>query len=212
MRDLAIRGAGNLLGPEQHGFIASVGFDLYTQMLKEAIEELKGEKPEAPLLRPEIDLAVDAYLPADYIPDAKQKIEMYKKFAAVETPEDVQDLVDELIDRFGEPSPPVKNLLAVVKIRTYAARYRMERIIQKGDEVRIDLAPDQTPRIDGGRLFALAARFDRRIALSMDGGRVGIRIPVKGMSSEAMLAFLERFLEGYADVLKPKGEMNHVAT
>jgi len=212
MRDLAIRGAGNLLGPEQHGFIASVGFDLYTQMLKEAIEELKGEKPEAPPLRPEIDLAVDAYLPADYIPDAKQKIEMYKKFAAVETPEDVQDLVDELIDRFGEPSPPVKNLLAVVKIRTYAARYRMERIIQKGDEVRIDLAPDQTPRIDGGRLFALAARFDRRIALSMDGGRVGIRIPVKGMSSEAMLAFLERFLEGYADVLKPKGEMNHVAT
>ncbi|GAB6932053.1 transcription-repair coupling factor [Calditerricola satsumensis] len=212
MRDLAIRGAGNLLGPEQHGFIASVGFDLYTQMLKEAIEELKGEKPEEPPLRPEIDLAVDAYLPSDYIPDAKQKIEMYKKFAAVENPEEVPDLVDELVDRFGEPSPPVKNLLSVVKIRTYAARYRMERIVQKGDEVRIDLAPDQTSKIDGGRLFALAARFDRRIALSMDGGRVGIRIPVKGLSAEALLSFLERFLEGYADVLKTKGEVKHVAT
>ncbi|MFP3360368.1 TRCF domain-containing protein, partial [Planococcus sp. SIMBA_143] len=80
MRDLTIRGAGNLLGAQQHGFIDSVGFDLYSQMLKEAIEERKGDLPKQPESSFEVDIEIDAYIPDDYIKDGHQKIEMYKRF------------------------------------------------------------------------------------------------------------------------------------
>jgi len=102
MRDLTIRGAGNLLGAEQHGFIDSVGFDLYSQMLKEAIEDRKGNMNEAVKQRTEVDLEVDAYLPDAYINDGHQKIEMYKRFRGVSSLEDVEELNEEIIDRFGE--------------------------------------------------------------------------------------------------------------
>lgn len=83
MRDLTIRGAGNLLGAQQHGFIDSVGFDLYSQMLKEAIEERKGDTAKTEQFETEIDLELDAYIPETYIQDGKQKIDMYKRFRSV---------------------------------------------------------------------------------------------------------------------------------
>ncbi|MBO8127090.1 MAG: transcription-repair coupling factor [Firmicutes bacterium] len=116
MRDLEIRGAGNILGPEQHGHIAAVGFDLYVQLLEEAVKELKGESEKAPP-EPLVDLKVDAYIPDTYIPDIKQKVEMYRKIVASPSPEAQQDIIDELTDRFGEPPQPVLNLLKVVRIK-----------------------------------------------------------------------------------------------
>src|SRR5699024_9542086 len=103
MRDLSIRGAGNLLGAEQHGFIDSVGFDLYSQMLKEAIDSRKTGKPVEAVqpFSPELNLSVDAYIPETYIEDEKQKIDMYKRFHSFETKEDIEDLKEELTDRFG---------------------------------------------------------------------------------------------------------------
>ena len=102
MRDLSIRGAGNLLGSQQHGFIDSVGFDLYSQMLKEAIEERRGTIEEVKRKTVEIDLDIDAYIPDSYISDGQQKIEMYKRFRGITDHEEIQELQEEMIDRFGE--------------------------------------------------------------------------------------------------------------
>ena len=102
MRDLSIRGAGNLLGAQQHGFIDSVGFDLYSQMLKEAIEERRGTIEEVKRKTVEIDLEIDAYIPDAYISDGHQKIEMYKRFRGITDHEEIEELQDEMIDRFGE--------------------------------------------------------------------------------------------------------------
>src|SRR5690606_15541859 len=99
MLDLEIPVAGNLLGPEQHGFIASVGFELYCRLLEESIRELKGEVMARPS-DPVIDLNVDAYLSEDYINDSQQKVEIYKTVAGTATLEDVQDLLEEMKDRF----------------------------------------------------------------------------------------------------------------
>ena len=103
MRDLNIRGAGNLLGKQQHGFIDSVGFDLYSQMLEEAVNEKRGiteETPDAPDV--EMELHLDAYLPAEYIQNEQAKIEIYKKLRKVETEEQLFDVKDELLDRFND--------------------------------------------------------------------------------------------------------------
>jgi transcription-repair coupling factor (superfamily II helicase) len=102
MRDLSIRGAGNLLGSQQHGFIDSVGFDLYSQMLKEAIEERKSELKTDVRPTVEIDLEIDAYIPDTYIKDGHQKIEMYKRFRGIVDLEDIEELREEMLDRFGE--------------------------------------------------------------------------------------------------------------
>lgn len=122
LRDLEIRGAGNILGPEQHGFIVSVGFDLYTQLLEEAIRELKGEEKKEKPPAVSLDIPVDAYIPDDYIGDGRQKIEVYKKVAALESLEEVDDLEEELLDRFGELPVAVRNLLTVARIKILAAQ------------------------------------------------------------------------------------------
>ena len=122
MRDLEIRGAGNLLGSQQHGHIASVGFEMYCKLLEEAVEKLqKGEQPEteerpAPL----INLHAEAYIDGGYIDDAMHKIEIYQRIAAIRTNQEVRELLDELIDRFGEPTKPVMRLLSIARIKNYA--------------------------------------------------------------------------------------------
>src|SRR5690554_5153476 len=138
MRDLEIRGVGNLLGPEQHGFIASVGFELYCRLLEESIRELKGEVMARPP-DPVIDLNVDAYLSEDYINDSQQKVEIYKKVAGTATLEEVQDLLEEMKDRFGPPPQSAYNLLAVARIKILARRVGAGSISQERDGVTIKL-------------------------------------------------------------------------
>jgi transcription-repair coupling factor (superfamily II helicase) len=119
MRDLEIRGAGNLLGPEQHGQVAAIGFELYCRLLDEAIREKKGEvTPELP--DPIIEIPVDAYIPTPYIIDNKQKVEIYKKVANIINLASIDAITDELVDRFGEPPQPVINLLNIAKIKILA--------------------------------------------------------------------------------------------
>ncbi|GBF11399.1 transcription-repair coupling factor [Tepidibacillus sp. HK-1] len=204
MRDLAIRGAGNLLGAEQHGFIASVGFDLYSQMLKEAIDDLKGEVKKEEKIEPQIELEVDAYLPTDYITDSMQKIEMYKRFANIRKLEEAQDLEDELLDRFGDIPQPVQNLLAVTRIKTYTYLYRIENIIQKGKEVTMQVHPDQNQIIDGYKLFKIANEFDHRIKLS-SGHHIGIKVNLKNLTSEQGIQLIEQFLARYREAFKQEG-------
>src|SRR5699024_6617278 len=121
MRDLSIRGAGNILGAEQHGFIDSVGFDLYSEMLKESIERRKlNHYQDEATKDPELNLAIEAYIPDDYILDSKQKIMMYKKLQAVNSHDDIADIIDELTDRFGDYPKEVDHLLTVCQIRVDA--------------------------------------------------------------------------------------------
>lgn len=134
MRDLEIRGAGNLLGPEQHGQIAAVGFELYCRLLDEAIRERKGEiQPELP--EPVVEIPADAYIPGDYIADNKQKVEIYKKIAAAGTVSDVDLITAEIIDRFGEPPQPVANLLNITKIKALAKRIGLASLTKERNEL-----------------------------------------------------------------------------
>ncbi len=117
LRDLEIRGAGNLLGAEQSGTVATVGFDLYTQLLSHAINELKGEPMEGEFELPNVVLPLDALIPSVYIPSEAERILMYKKLTAVRKPDDVQRIQDEFEDRYGDPPRPVWNLLALLRLR-----------------------------------------------------------------------------------------------
>ncbi|SDE23755.1 transcription-repair coupling factor [Sporomusa acidovorans] len=137
MRDLEIRGAGNLLGREQHGHIVSVGFEMYCRLLDEAVEELKTGKITLPPPEPTIELTVDAYLTGDYISDAMHKIEIYQRIAAIRNEEHLRELLDELIDRFGEPPLPVTNLLGVARIKNVARHLGIRTITERSGKVEI---------------------------------------------------------------------------
>ncbi|MFC7443358.1 transcription-repair coupling factor [Laceyella putida] len=211
MRDLSIRGAGNLLGAEQHGHIATVGFELYSQMLKEAVAELQGKPTEAEPKEPTIDLNVDAYLPSEYIQDEKQKIELYKKIRGVTTLEEVNDLEEEIEDRFGDLPEPVQMLLKVAQIKAYAIQYGIDAVEQKDGEITLKLEPEQNDRIDGQKLFMISQDFPGKIRFST-GQRMGIIFKTKGMSAKMALEMIEQFLIKYRDVPKSKGAKENVAT
>lgn len=134
MRDLEIRGAGNLLGPEQHGQIAAVGFELYCRLLDETIRERKGEVgPELP--EPVVEIPVDAYIPENYIIDGKQKVDIYKKIAGAGTVHEVTVITEEIIDRFGTPPSPVANLLSISKLKALARELGFASITKERAEV-----------------------------------------------------------------------------
>jgi transcription-repair coupling factor (superfamily II helicase) len=215
MRDLSIRGTGNLLGAEQHGFIASVGFDLYSQMLSEEIAnrkaEMRGQKT-APLKEvvTQIDLNIDAYLPSDYIYDSIQKIEVYKKVATIRSLEEEAGLHEELVDRFGDLPPAVLNLLTVARLKVYGQMYAIESISQKGDDLLIKIDDSQNDKIDGQKLFKLGSQFEGRVRL-IDGPHISILIKGKGLKPGQSLDMLEKFLVHYKEVLKSKGVLQNAA-
>ena len=132
MRDLQIRGAGSLLGHSQHGHMEAVGYELYVKMLNQAIAAAKGEAPPPDKSDCLVDITVDAYLPEEYIPDAPGRIEAYKRIAAITNREDAGDVLDELIDRYGDPPRSVQGLVDISLVRVTAARAGVEEIVQKG--------------------------------------------------------------------------------
>lgn len=176
MRDLSIRGAGNLLGAQQHGFIDSVGFDMYSQMLKDAIEaKQQGKEPEAiQPFQPELDLMIDAYIPPEYIADEKQKIDMYKEFQAIESDEDIQDLRDELIDRFGDYPEEVGNLFTASTLRLHAKQARIESVSEKKKKIELVMEKEQSQEIDGAKLFDLANQYGRMVQLSTEDNQLKV--------------------------------------
>lgn len=141
MRDLEIRGAGNLLGARQHGHMEAVGYDLYCKMLNEAVKRLKGEKVENNEFETNIDLKMDAFIPADYIPNEFQKLDVYKRIAEIETEPERDDMVDELIDRFGEPPQSVCNLLEIALLKAKAHDAYITAIVEKANQIRITMFP-----------------------------------------------------------------------
>jgi len=139
MRDLEIRGAGNLLGAEQSGHMMSVGYDLYLKLLEEAVLEERGEKrPEEPDCV--ADLNVTAAIPKDYIDSGEQRMDLYRRMAAVRTEEDSEDLLDEIVDRYGEPPRGVMNLIAIALLRAEASRVHIKEISQKSSTILFTLS------------------------------------------------------------------------
>ncbi len=147
MRDLEIRGAGNLLGPEQHGHMDSVGYDMYCKLLSESISSAKGEKP-AEERNVSIDIEINAYLPESYIPSPNQRIDMYKKIAAIENEDDRFQTEDELIDRYGDIPRAVQNIIEVASIKIKAKEAGITEIVQHGTQLTLRFADGYlTPEI-----------------------------------------------------------------
>ena len=138
MRDLELRGAGNLLGAQQHGHMNAVGYDLYCKMLNEAVKEAKGIHTMEDF-ETSVDLNVDAYIPDSYISNEFQKLDIYKRIAGIETQQDYDDMLEELLDRFGEPGKVVLNLLAIAKLKAIAHQGYVTEIKQTGKTVRFTL-------------------------------------------------------------------------
>lgn len=138
MRDLELRGAGNLLGAQQHGHMNAVGYDLYCKMLNEAVKEAKGIHTMEDF-ETSVDLNVDAYIPDSYISNEFQKLDIYKRIVGIETQQDYDDMLEELLDRFGEPGKAVLNLLAIAKLKAIAHQGYVTEIKQTGKTVRFTL-------------------------------------------------------------------------
>ncbi|MBQ7101024.1 MAG: transcription-repair coupling factor, partial [Clostridia bacterium] len=174
MRDLELRGAGNVLGAEQHGHMEAVGYDMYVKLLGEAVSEEKGEAPEKPTKECLIDLRVDAHIPEKYISNVPQKLAMYRRIADIRNEADAEDVLDELIDRFGEPPASVTGLISVSLLRNSAADMGIYEIGQKGDALILYL-----DRPDMQRVAALAAAMGKRLSLNATGQKPYISIKAK---------------------------------
>lgn len=161
LRDLEIRGAGNILGAQQHGHMDAVGYDMYLKLLNEAIAEEKGEEISVNDAECLIDLPISAHIPNEYIDDNVQRIEIYRRIAMIKTDEDAMDVTDELIDRFGEPPSEVHLLIAVALLRSLAMQVGIVEISQKSDFVVILF-----DRPDLRLLAATSAQFSRKVFLS----------------------------------------------
>lgn len=215
MRDLTIRGAGNLLGAEQHGFIASVGFDLYSQMLAEEINKRKGEMDgvvgeNQPEITTVIDLNVDAYLPPHYIYDNIQKIEIYKKVAGLSVFAEVEQLQAELTDRFGPPPLAVLQLLTVARLKLYAKQYGYQSIVQRGDVIVIKIHPSAEVWLDRKKMATIATKVDRRVFVEQEIYGT-VKINIRGVDAMQLLMILEQFMQEAKVAIKEKGELYNVA-
>jgi len=160
MRDLEIRGCGNILGAEQSGHIASVGYDTYAQLIQDAVAEVKGE-PLARRSLPPFEVAVDAFIPEEYVPSETQKITLYKRIAGLQSLDEVREMTEELADRFGTVPKPVKRLLEVMRVRARAAEIGVRRVAATKDAVLVEF--------DSGHILSrkarqtLAAEFGSRL-------------------------------------------------
>ncbi len=178
LRDLEIRGAGNLLGPEQHGHLAAVGFELYTRLLDEAVRELRGQAvEEAPA--PAVDLGVDAYLPPEYIPDEGQRMAMYRKMAAARSLEEAEAVAEEITDRYGPPPPPAAALLDLLRLRELARDAGVAAITRDHD--RIVIRPAAGWALSAEEEARLVGRFRGRLSVA---GSV-LRLQAAGTGSAA---------------------------
>jgi transcription-repair coupling factor (superfamily II helicase) len=163
MRDLEIRGCGNILGSQQHGHILAVGYQTYMQMVQDAVAEIRGE-PVARRTLPPCDVAVDAYIPEEYVPSEAQKMTLYKRIAGLLHTEEARELADELADRFGKPPAPLRRLLDVMRVRALGADVGAKAIVGGKGVVRIDF--ESSHRIGKKARGILAETFGRRVSFA----------------------------------------------
>ena len=200
MRDLQIRGAGSLLGHSQHGHMEAVGYDLYVKMLGQAIARAKGEPIQRDKSECLVDLRVDAFIPEKYIADGPGRIEAYKRIAAIQTPEDAADVLDELIDRYGDPPPSVSDLVNVSLVRVQAAAVGVYEVTQKKDTLLL-----QVETLDLAMIRGLLIAFNGRVTA---GAGTKPYLSVTLQPDEKPLELLQSILKAMADILAAPPEEN----
>jgi len=163
LRDLEIRGAGNILGAEQSGHMESVGYEMYTHLLEEAVKELSGEEVEKPL-DITIDIKVSAFIPDEYISNTSQKIEAYQDIANITNEEQISEICDEFIDRYGEMPNELFNLLEIARIKCYARSLKCFKIMQTGQNIVFSFV--NADFMDDEALQMLLDNFKRRVYFS----------------------------------------------
>ncbi len=176
MKDLEIRGAGNLLGAEQHGHMDSVGYELYCKLLNEAVMELRGIKTDEGF-ETAIDIKLNAFIPYTYIQNEEQKLEMYKKISLISNKEDFYDVQEELEDRFGTMPKSVSNLIDIAYIKALAHSIGSTNIAQKGNKVLIYFRPDAN--VNAERLMQIVAESRGKILFTANGGEPYITYTVE---------------------------------
>ncbi len=194
MRDLEIRGAGNLLGEEQHGHITAIGYDLYCKLLNEAVRVEKGGEVAADY-DTTVDLMMDAYLPDGYIGDLDAKLDIYKRIASIDSDESRQEITDELIDRFGEPPVPVQNLLYIASLRVEAHRLYIREL--KQDDERLKVLLDPAAKLDPAGIPALIEEYSPALRFTADKEKPSFELYYKKNSriaSEDQKELWSRFL------------------
>ena len=198
MRDLEIRGAGNILGPEQSGFMLSVGYDMYLKLLEEAVLEERGEKAERKA-ECAADLNVAASIPDRYVPAPEQRMDLYRRIAAIRSEEEADDLTDELIDRYGDPPRTVNNLIAVALLRADAAKNGISEIDQKGTNLNFMLDSFELQRVSA---LCAQAKYRGRLLFSA-GEKPYLALRLK--KGEDALKFGRKLVEDYANTAGQEG-------
>jgi transcription-repair coupling factor (superfamily II helicase) len=177
LKDLEIRGAGNLLGPEQHGFIVGLGFDLYVKLLEEAVTGIKGEAPEQ-RVEPRLLTDWSAYLPDDYVPDEHDKLTLYRRLAETRSLDELDDLTLEMLDRFGQLPPPAVALFELRRLRLLGAGPAVEslRVFQEVAELalRRPLKPDEIRAVVGSLPFQVEFFSGREFGLRVRGTGIAL--------------------------------------
>ena len=203
MRDLSIRGAGNMLGAQQHGFIDSVGYDLYSQMLSDAIKNRKSKK-KVKKSNAEINLGLEAYIPDDYISDQEEKIEFYKKIKTAGT-DDIEQIQDELIDRFGNYPEPVENLLAVSQLKAEADLAQARNITKVNDhEVKVEFAKEASNELQGPNIFKALEHVSYKVKISLSPVKrlvVLLELP-ENINHRQLFANLVTFMSAVSDIIQ----------
>lgn len=195
MRDLSIRGAGNLLGSQQHGFIDAVGFDMYTQMLEEAVARKQGKEQKEAKSTVEIDLSVDAYLPDSYISDQRQKIEIYKRIRQLENQEMLDELIDDLIDRFGDFPEEVNQLLMIGHLKMDGDRALVESMKRRESKVNILLTKAGTKSYTVEEIFQALSTTKLKATLGVEKDKMQIVFTLPKQPVDVWLDELIKFTQ-----------------
>ncbi len=188
MRDLELRGAGNVLGANQHGHMETVGYDMYIKLLEQAISEEKGEAPATPEKDCLIDLPIEAHIPEDYIESVPQRLQIYRRIADIKTDDDAADVIDELCDRFGDPPESVEGLIKIALLRGKAARHDIYEISTQSDRIIFRIGS-----LDMNKISLAAAHLKNRLVVSAGGGKP--HIAVRMLNGENRLKLIERVLD-----------------
>ncbi|MBS4750883.1 transcription-repair coupling factor [Carnobacteriaceae bacterium zg-ZUI78] len=194
MRDLSIRGAGNLLGQQQSGFIDSVGFDLFTEMLKEAVEVKRTGKAKV-VKNVEIDLGITAYIPTNYVEDERQKIDLYKRIRTIDSLEDYRQIQDDLIDRFGDYPQEVSDLVNIGLLKYYAEKQDVDKIKRVGNKVFVTYSKEKSRMLSAPTLFEQLGKVTLKAQINQDNQQLSVVFDITGLEIYLWLEILQKYLE-----------------
>ena len=193
MRDLEIRGAGNLLGAEQSGHMESVGYDLYCKMLNEAVLTMKGEQQEVDTFTTSIDLSIDAYIPETYIKSESEKLSWYKRIATIETQEESEDMIEEMTDRYGDTPAPLIRLMDVALLREEAHQAWLLSIEQKGSKILFTMNPRAKVRVE--EIDGFLKQYRNKMKIKLEANPVFV-FESTGIPKKDLLAKVREIIGG----------------